>query len=68
MSDQPGADLDDRQLLHQFKNHLAVIVGFCDLMLTDLPGDAPQHRDVVEVRKAAQSAMGLLPEIARRLA
>jgi hypothetical protein len=63
----PRSTLDDRQLLHQFKNYLAVIVGFCDLMLADLPANAPQQGDVIEVRKAAQSAMDLLPELARRL-
>ncbi len=67
MTDQPGAPLDDRQLLHQFKNYLAVIIGFCDLMLSDLPEDADLRRDVAEVRTAAQSAMALMPELARRL-
>jgi hypothetical protein len=65
--DTPGADLDDRRLLHQFKNYLAVIVGFCDLLLNELTLGDPKHADVVEVRKAAQSAMLLLPELSRRL-
>ncbi len=67
MTEQPGTALDDRQLLHQFKNYLAVIVGFCDLLLNDVPAGDPTHADVVEVRKAAQSAMSLLPELSRRL-
>jgi hypothetical protein len=67
MTNQPGDTLDDRQLLHQFKNYLAVIVGFCDLMLSELPDGADVRRDVTEVRKAAQSAMEMLPELARRL-
>jgi hypothetical protein len=67
MHEQPGVDLDNRHLVHQFKNYLAVVVGFCDLLLGELPGDDPRHKDVAEIRKAAQSALGLVPEITRRL-
>jgi hypothetical protein len=67
MTDQPGAGLDNRQLLHQFKNYLAVILGFCDLLLNELPAGDPKHSDVAEVRKAAQSALALFPELSRRL-
>lgn len=65
--DPTDRPLDDRQVLHQFKNYLAVIVGFCDLMLTETAEGDQRRRDLEEVRKAAQAAMGLLPEIARRL-
>jgi hypothetical protein len=54
-------------VLHQLKNHLAVIVGFCDLLLADAPEDDPRTADLLEVHKAARQAMAVMPEVARRL-
>jgi hypothetical protein len=52
------------RLLHQFKNYLAVVVGFCDMLLTTLP-EGDTRSDIVEIRKAADAANALLPELAR---
>jgi hypothetical protein len=65
--DLPGAAFDNGRLVHQFKNHLAVIVGFCDLLRDDLPPGDSRLGDVAEIRKAAQAATDLLPELNRRL-
>jgi hypothetical protein len=65
MPDQPMQGEDE--ILHQFKNHLAIVVGFCDLLLEELPEDDPRHADILEVDKAARAAMALVPELARRL-
>ena len=54
-------------LLHEFKNHLSIIIGFCDLLLTDLPADDPKRNDVTEIRKAGQAALDLIPELSARL-
>ena len=54
-------------LLHEFKNHLSVIVGFCDLLLTELREDDPKRADIQEVLKAGHAAIALLPELAERL-
>lgn len=55
------------QVIHDLKNQLAVIVGFCDLLVSDAaPGD-PRTRDLLEVDQAARQAMAAIPEIARRL-
>lgn len=54
-------------LLHQFKNYLSIVVGFCDLWLAELPVGDPRHADVLEVHKAARAAIALVPELARRL-
>jgi hypothetical protein len=62
--DRP-AEEDD--LVHNFKNHLSIIVGFCDLLLDELPPEDPRHADVLEVQKAARAAMALVPELVRRL-
>lgn len=51
---------------HALKNHLAVILGFCELLLMDLPANAPRHDDIVEMHRAATNAIALLdrePEV-----
>ena len=63
----PGPTPDESPLLHQFKNHLSVVVGFCDLLLRDLPEDDPRRADILEIRGAALAAMRLLPELAERM-
>ena len=58
---------DDTPLMHEFKNHLSVIIGFCDLLLSDLPEGDPKRADIVEMRKAGRSAMALLPQLSERM-
>ena len=53
--------------LHQLKNHLSIIVGFCDLLLGDLADDDPKRVDILEMRKAGQAALDLMPHLATRL-
>jgi hypothetical protein len=71
MTDSTGAlpelVIGENHLLHEFKNHLAVVIGFCELLLRDLPEDDPKRADVLEVRKAGLAAIALLPELAKRL-
>ena len=64
MTDPPEREPD---LLHQFKNHLGIIVGFCDLLLSELPDDDPKRADLLEVQQAGRAAMALVPELAKRL-
>jgi hypothetical protein len=64
MRDRP---IEEDDLVHNLKNHLSIIVGFCDLLLDELPPEDPRHADVLEVHKAARAAMALVPELARRL-
>jgi hypothetical protein len=51
--------------LHRFKNHLTVILGFCELLLMDLPDGAVKN-DILEIQKAASAALADFPELARR--
>ena len=57
----------ESDLVHQLNNHLCIIVGFCDLLLADVPSDDQRHADLLEVQKAARDAMAMTPEIDRRL-
>ena len=41
------------EAVHALSNHLAVIVGFIELILTDTRADDPRHGDLVEIRNAA---------------
>ena len=58
---------DDTPVMHEFKNHLSVIIGFCDLLLRDLPEDDPKRADILEMRKAGHTAIALLPELSKRM-
>ena len=64
MSDQRDREPD---LLHKFKNHLGIIVGFCDLLVDELPEGDPKRKDILEIHKAGRAAMALVPELAKRL-
>lgn len=45
---------------HTLKNHLAIIVGYCDLMLAELAESDARVVDLTEIRNAALAAGELL--------
>jgi hypothetical protein len=53
--------------LHAFQNHLSAIVGFCDLLLRDIPEGDPKRADILEVYKAGHAAIDLLPQLSTRM-
>jgi nitrogen-specific signal transduction histidine kinase/CheY-like chemotaxis protein len=48
---------------HDFNNLLTVMLGFCELLLKDLPESSPQRQDVEEIHKAGVSAAGLTRQL-----
>jgi hypothetical protein len=54
------------EILHRLRNHLSVVVSFCDLLLADMPHDDPRRADLVEVQNAGRAGLNLLPEVASR--
>lgn len=46
--------------MHQLSNHLAVILGFVELILADTPPDNPRYEDLMEIRNAAVDAARLI--------
>jgi hypothetical protein len=56
----------ESELIHRLKNHLCIIVGFCELLLADA-ADAGHRRDLEEIHKAAKDAIDMMPEVASRL-
>ena len=63
----PQALFGSVELVHRMNNHLAIILGFCELLLEDLPHEDTRRADVGEIQKAASAARLEMPEISRRL-
>ncbi|MFA5907284.1 MAG: hypothetical protein WC815_00750 [Vicinamibacterales bacterium] len=51
---------DDEKHRHDFKNQLGIILGFADVLLTDISPDDARRADVEEIQKAASAALALL--------
>ena len=48
---------------HDFNNLLTAILGYSELLLTDLDPDDPRRGDIVEIQKAAESGAGLTRQL-----
>jgi len=54
----------DPASVHRIKNQLAIIMGFCELLLHDMADDDPRRPDVMHIQTAGRSALDQLPPIA----
>ena len=54
----------DPATVHRLKNKLAVILGFCELLLSEMPEDDPHRADVAQIHEAGKSALIELPPLA----
>ena len=66
-ADESAGTRTNEQMIHHLKNQLAIIVGFCDLLMADAPEGERRTADLREVHNAARQAMAMMPEVARRL-
>jgi PAS domain S-box-containing protein len=48
---------------HDFNNLLTVILGYCELLLTDFKSGDPHHADIAEIQKAGSRAGGLTRQL-----
>ncbi len=48
---------------HDFNNLLTAILGYCELILSDLDGGDPLHADVSEIQKAGERAASLTRQL-----
>ena len=48
---------------HDFKNQLAIIGGFTEILIAEAPAGAPRVRDLEEIQKAIATALKLLAEL-----
>jgi signal transduction histidine kinase len=53
MEAQPDKRGLDATAVHALSNHLAVILGFIELVLSDTPPEDPRRPDLEEIRQAA---------------
>ena len=45
---------------HTLCNQVAIVVGYCELLLDEVPADSPLRPDLEEMHKAALIAMKML--------
>jgi hypothetical protein len=50
----------DAATVHTLSNHLAIIIGFIELMVADSKPDDPHYNDLREIRTAAIAAANLI--------
>ena len=55
------------ELLHRFKNLLAITMSYCTMLLDELDVNDPTRKDIQEMQKATRDAMALLPELAQKI-
>lgn len=49
--------------VHRLKNQLAIILGFCELLLEETSADDKKRPDLLQIQIAAKSALGELPPL-----
>lgn len=54
---------DNDKNRHDFKNQLAIIRGFAEILLEEAPVGDPRRRDLEEIHKAAVTALDLLARV-----
>jgi hypothetical protein len=60
VSDLPPERALDSAAIHALSNHLAVILGFVDLVLSETTADDPRSDDLRDIREAAMAASRLI--------
>lgn len=54
---------DDDKARHDFKNQLAIIRGFSEILLDESVAGDPRRRDFEEIHRAAVAALALLDHL-----
>ena len=62
-TDPEDAATDDETRRHDFKNQLAIICGFAEILLADTVDGDPRRRDLEEIHTAAVTALDLLARL-----
>ena len=64
--DRPPGFVLDPETEHDVKNHVAVIVGFSELLLAQFPEEDCRRNDVEEIHRAARELMAIFRRESRR--
>jgi signal transduction histidine kinase len=59
---------DDDKIRHDFKNQLAIIRGFAEILIAEMAHGDPRRGDLEEIHKAAVTALDLLERVYPTLA
>lgn len=59
-SSRRPATIIDGVAVHALSNHLAVILGFIELVLAETQPDDPRRADLIEIRDAAMEAARII--------
>jgi signal transduction histidine kinase len=62
-SGEHGDGLASRELVHEFRNLLAVIVNYCELIAEEVSDPTAIKNDLNEIRTAAERALALTDKI-----
>lgn len=52
----------DAEAEHTLKNHVAIIVGYCELLLTETAEDDPRRGDLLEMQQAANAILAMFAQ------
>jgi hypothetical protein len=45
---------------------MAIILGYCELMMAEMPPDDPRHGDILEMHRAATAVLALVTQATSR--
>lgn len=52
--------IQDNAAEHLLKNHLSVILGYCELLLRETGAQDPRYEDLLELQRAATAALTMI--------
>jgi signal transduction histidine kinase len=55
--------MSNANLVHELKNQLGIILGFAEILVAETDDHDPRRADLIEIQKAAQKAVSLLPNL-----
>lgn len=62
-SEEAGGRLASREMVHEFRNLLAVIINYCELIAEETSDPEAIKNDLNEIRTAAERALALTDKI-----
>ena len=62
-ADESHGGLASRELVHEFRNLLAVIINYCELIAEETSDPTAIKSDLTEIRTAAERALALTDKI-----
>jgi hypothetical protein len=57
--------LGDVDAIHRLRNHICIVVGFCELLLAETPEGDPRRADLTEMHRAALAALAIMSDVGR---